>query len=310
MKILLLGANGQLGRTFVTEGGLARRGTLVATSRNGQLTGASGGGVADLSEPASLHDLLEAERPAIIVNTAAYTAVDKAETEEALATRINGEALDIIGRWASSHDALVIHYSTDYVFDGSAATPYREDTPTAPANAYGRSKLAGETALRESGAAHLLFRTAWVFSAVGNNFLKTMLRLGGERDELRVVADQKGTPTSTLFIVEATLRALDRWLDTAPAERKPLEGTYHLTAGGSTSWHAFAEAVLHGAVERGMLPRAPRIVPITSAEFPTPARRPAYSVLDTSRLGQTFGLDIPAWKSGVEQVLSSLSEPE
>jgi dTDP-4-dehydrorhamnose reductase len=310
VKALLLGANGQLGRTFVAEGGLARRGSLVLASRDGRVADGHDGVVADLSAPASLPALLDTVRPTLIVNAAAYTAVDKAESEESLATRINGEALAVLGAWAARNHARVVHYSTDYVFDGRATTPYGEDTPTAPQNAYGRSKLAGETALRESGASHLLFRTAWVYSAVGHNFLRTMLRLGAEREELRVVADQLGTPTSAMTIVRASLGAIDRWQGNGPGQGGHLDGTYHLTADGSTSWHAFADAILRGAVARGMLERLPRIVPITTADFPTPAARPAYSVLDTTRFRRAFGLDIPSWETGVEQVLSSLSEAE
>lgn len=308
MKSLVLGATGQLGRTLLTDGGLARRGVAVAASRDGLLAGGESALVADLAQPESLSRLLDTERPDVIVNAAAYTAVDKAETESALAYRVNADSLAILGAWAERHGALVVHYSTDYVFDGRARSPYTEDAATDPAGAYGRSKLAGEDALRRSGAPHYIFRTAWVYSPIGNNFLRTMLRLGAERDELRIVADQRGTPTSTSLIVAATLVAIDAWLARDPTERADLQGTYHLTASGETTWHGFADYLLRRAVERGLLPRLPKVTPIATADFPTPARRPAYSVLATRRFAKTFGFDIPAWQTGVDSVLTILSD--
>lgn len=310
MKILLLGANGQLGRGFLGHGGLGKRGKLSPASRDGILHDGRQALVANLLDAAALEAVLDAERPRIIVNTAAYTAVDKAEQEEDLATRVNGHALSVIGNWAARHGALVVHYSTDYVFDGRASAPYTEDATTAPNGAYGRSKLAGERALRTSGAAHLIFRTAWVYSPVGHNFLRTMLRLGAERDELRVVADQRGTPTDTGFIVDATLTALDSWLAADDRERERLQGIHHLTAAGDTTWHGFAQTLLGRAAERGLIARAPTVIPIATTDFPTPAKRPAYSVLDTSRLARTFDIDVPMWQSGVERVLATLSDPE
>lgn len=309
MKVLLLGGNGQLGRGFITDGGLARLGSLGVASRDGLIDGKAGGIVADLASPETLAAVLDSERPDVIVNAAAYTAVDRAEQEEALATRINADALAVVGRWAAAHGALVVHFSTDYVFDGLGNAPYGEDAATAPQGAYGRSKRAGELALAQSGAPHFTFRTAWVFSPVGQNFLRTMLRLGGEREELRVVADQRGTPTSTAVIVAGTLAAIHHWLAADPQARKAMEGTYHLTASGDTTWHGFAENLLRGAAERGLIPRMPRVTPITTADFPTPARRPAYSVLDTGRFARTFGVHVPEWQAGVEQVLAALSEP-
>lgn len=232
MRILLLGANGQLGRTFLDHGGLARHGELVAASRDGVLTHGGPGEVADLSRPDSLPSLLDRVKPSLIVNAAAYTAVDRAEQEEMLATTVNGEAVGVLGRWAAAHEALVIHYSTDYVFDGSEPAPRAPDAPTAPLGAYGRSKLAGEQALRASGADHLLLRTAWVYAAHGQNFLRTMLRVGAERDELRVVDDQHGAPTDTSLIVHASLAALDHWQRADAARRQQLCGSHHLVASG------------------------------------------------------------------------------
>lgn len=308
MKILLLGANGQLGRTFLEQRGLATRGELITATRDGALTGGGRGDIADLSAPASLPALLDRVQPDVIVNAAAYTAVDRAEQEEALATRVNGEAVGMIGRWAATHGALVIHYSTDYVFDGHQAVPYTADAPTVPLGAYGRSKLAGELALRESGADHLLLRTAWVYAAHGKNFLRTMLRLGAERDELRVVADQHGAPTDTLLIVDASLSALDAWLRADAASRLRLQGTHHLVASGVTTWHGFASAIFEQAVAHGLLARTPRVVPITSAEFPTPAQRPAWSMLDTTRFRETFGVLLPDWQVGLRSVIAQLAD--
>ena len=307
MRILLLGANGQLGRTFLDHGGLAARGELTIATRDGALAHGGHGETADLSIPESLPALLDRVRPEVIVNAAAYTAVDRAEQEEALATRVNGEAVGALGRWAAVHGALVIHYSTDYVFDGSQSQPYAVDAPTGPLGAYGRSKLAGEQALRDSGADHLTFRTAWVYAAHGHNFLRTMLRLGAERDELRVVSDQHGAPTDTGLIVDGTLAALDRWLQSDSAQRRALAGTHHLVAGGATSWHGFASAIFEQAVALGVLARLPRVVPISSAEFPTPAVRPAWSLLDNGGFRQHFDFPLPDWQHGLHDVMRRLA---
>jgi dTDP-4-dehydrorhamnose reductase len=306
VKILLLGANGQLGRSFLDQGGLASRGELVAASRDGVLTQGGGGEIADLSVPESLSGLLDRLQPDLIVNAAAYTAVDRAEQEEALATRVNGEAVGVLGQWAKKHGALVIHYSTDYVFDGSQQQPYTVDAATAPLGAYGRSKLAGELALRDSGADHLIIRTAWVYAAHGHNFLRTMLRLGAERDELRVVADQHGAPTDTGLIVDGSLAALGVWLRASAAERAALHGTHHLVASGATSWHGFATAIFEQAAAQGLLTRLPRVIPINSADFPTPAVRPAWSLLDNTDFQRQFGVPLSDWRNGLHRVLAQL----
>ena len=309
MKILLLGANGQLGRSFLDHHGLAARGDLVAASRDGMLAGGGHGEVADLSDPPSLGALLERVQPDVIVNAAAYTAVDRAEQEEALATRINGEAVGTLGDWAAAHGALVMHYSTDYVFDGGQSQPYAVDAPTGPLGAYGRSKLAGERALRDSGADHLILRTAWVYAAHGHNFLRTMLRHGAEREELRVVADQHGAPTDTALIVNASLAALDRWLAADRNARSALLGTHHLVASGATTWHGFASAIFEQAHTLGLLARQPRVVPIGSAEFPTPAVRPAWSLLDNSGFRRHFDFPLPDWQQGLREVMRQLATP-
>ncbi|MEO7050619.1 MAG: dTDP-4-dehydrorhamnose reductase [Rhodanobacter sp.] len=307
MRALLLGANGQLGRTFLEHGGLAARGELIAASRDGVLTHGGQGEIADLSRPESLPALLDRVLPDVIVSAAAYTAVDRAEQEESLATRVNGEAVSVIGRWAAAHGALMVHYSTDYVFDGRQSQPYTVHAPTAPLGAYGRSKLAGEQALQDGGSDHLIFRTAWVYAAHGNNFLRTMLRLGAERAELRVVADQHGAPTDTGLIVAASLAALDRWQAADPAQRERLGGTHHLVASGTTTWHGFASAIFEQAVDRGLLAQAPRVLPIATAEYPTPAQRPAWSLLDNHTFEQLFDFPLPDWREGLGKVIADFS---
>jgi dTDP-4-dehydrorhamnose reductase len=304
VKILLLGANGQLGRTFLEDGGLAARGELVPATRDGRLWNGEYSETADLSR--DLTPLLDRLHPDMIVNAAAYTAVDRAEREEALAMRINGEAVGELGAWAAAHGALVVHYSTDYVFDGNATVPYPVDASTGPLSAYGRSKLAGEEALRASGADHLILRTAWVYAPHGHNFLRTMLRLGAEREELRVVIDQQGAPTSTALISRASLVALQQWI-VEPTRRAALRGTHHLVAGGHTSWHGFADAIFHEACSRGLLDRRPRVLPITTADYPTPARRPNWSVLDNTEFETQIGIHLPEWQTGLHEVMDQLA---
>ncbi|WP_266169929.1 dTDP-4-dehydrorhamnose reductase [Dyella subtropica] len=307
MKIALLGANGQLGQTFLKDGTLASLGKLIPVTRDGHVFDGSQGEAGDLSTPEDIAALLDRIKPDVIVNAAAYTAVDRAEQEEGLAIRINGTAVGAIGAWAAAHDALVMHYSTDYVFNGQAKHPYAVNAPTAPLSAYGRSKLAGERALVASGAQHLTFRTAWVYAAHGRNFLRTMLRLGADRDELRVVADQYGAPTSTHMIVRGSTAALRAWIHAAPAARPALAGTYHLVASGTTTWHGFATAIFDAAFERGMIARKPVVIAIGTADFPTPAARPAYSVLDNSLFEKRFATTLQDWRHGLSEVMDELS---
>jgi len=306
MNILLLGANGQLGRSFLEHGGLASRGQLVAATRDGCRFDNGHAEVADLSQPDTLRGLLDRLQPRLVINTAAYTAVDRAESEETLATRINGDAVGVLGAWSAANDALVIHYSTDYVFSGNATAPYPTDAATAPIGAYGRSKLVGEHALQSSGADHLLLRTAWIYAPHGHNFLRTMLRLAAEREEIRIVVDQHGSPTDTLLIVQATLAALDRWLEADPVQRSQLKGTHHLVASGGTTWHGFAEAIMREAKAYGLLARVPKLIPITTAEFPTPARRPAWSVLDNTGFQQRFSYPLPDWRQRLNHIIKAL----
>lgn len=296
MNVLLFGGNGQVGQALLRT--LAPLGTLVATTRSGALPDGSPCEVADFDDPASLPGLLDRIGPDVVVNAAAYTAVDRAEGDPDAAWRANAEAPDVIARWCAAAGVPLLHYSTDYVFDGTATRPYREDDPTAPLGVYGASKLAGEQAIRAAGGRHLIFRTAWVYAAHGANFLRTMLRVGADRDVLRVVADQIGTPTPAALIADVSAQILQ--------QRLTLSGTYHLTATGATSWHGFAEAIFAEAVARGILPRAPRVEAITTAEYPTAARRPAYSCLDVRRLQSDSGLLLPAWQDGLAGVMDAV----
>lgn len=307
-NILLLGANGQLGRSFLEHQEFSKLGNVIAASRDGTRFDGGPAEVADLASPATLLALLDKVQPTVIINAAAYTAVDRAEQEESLAITVNGEAVAVIARWAAAHHALVVHYSTDYVFDGQASVPYPVDAATVPLGAYGRSKLAGEQALQASGAAYLLFRTAWVYAPHGHNFLRTMLRLGNDREELRVVADQYGAPTSTDTIVNATLAALTAWQAADVAQRYAMQGIHHLVASGHTSWHGFAGAIFEKAHAHGLISRVPRVLPIATAEYPTPAKRPAWSVLDNQSFQQRFGYALADWQQGLDQVIDTLAK--
>ena len=299
MKILVTGANGQVGCELLR----ALPGEVVPATRSGILDDGARCEAIDLADFEGLVVALDRIAPDLIVNAAAYTAVDRAEDEQQLAQRINGDAPGVLGAWARRHDARIVHYSTDYVFDGAATHPYSEDDATHPVSAYGRSKLAGEIALRDSGARHLLFRTAWVYAARGHNFLRTMLRLGAERDELRVVDDQIGAPTPARLIAGITAQAVTDWHCDQTTAR---DGTYHLVASGQTSWYRFALAIFERAHAAGLMERAPRIEAIRTAEFPTRAVRPAFSVLDTSRLRDTFGIVLPDWQTALDGVIGAL----
>ena len=295
MKRLLLGGGGQVGREL--QRALAGQGELVVATREG--TPGPGGATrkADFADPGSLAALVREVAPAVVVNAAAYTAVDLAEREPGIAFRVNAEAPGVLAAACRETGARLVHFSTDYVFDGAASRPYREDDAPAPLGVYGRSKLAGETAVRDSGCEHMIFRLCWVYAAHGHNFLQTMLRLAAERDTLRVVADQVGSPTPAAWIADAVAAAL-----AAPART----GTWHVAASGRTSWHGFAEAIVEAAAAAGMLASSPRVDPFGTADYPTPARRPAWSVLDTSRLHEDFGLRLPDWRDGVGETLAAL----
>jgi len=297
MTILLLGANGQVGHELRRS--LAPLGEVVATTRSGELSDGGRCEIADFDQPETLAALVARVAPALVVNAAAYTAVDKAEDDEAAAFRANAEAPGVLARACASLGIPFVHYSTDYVFDGRGTHPYREDDATAPLGVYGASKLAGEEAVRAAGENNLILRTAWVYGARGHNFLRTMVRLGAERTELRVVADQVGTPTPAYLIADTTARLLNIG--------KQARGTLHLTASGATSWYGFAEAIVTGAAVRGLLSQAPRVTPIASADFPTRACRPGYSRMDVAALESVLGQSMPDWRVGLEHVLDQMA---
>jgi dTDP-4-dehydrorhamnose reductase len=292
--ILVLGAQGQVG--WELRRTLAPLGPVVAWDQRD----------VDLTDGSALLAAVSALRPGLMVNAAAYTAVDRAEEEEDLAMRVNALAPGILAEQAAQLGVPLIHYSTDYVFDGSAGQPCTEAEPTAPLNAYGRTKLAGEEAIRDIGPAHLILRTSWVYGPRGKNFLLTMLRLGAERAELRIVDDQFGAPTWARMLAEATAQVVARLGHHALEPWWEQGGTYHLTAAGETSWFGFTEAIVELAAARGILPSPPRVLPIPSAEYPTPAPRPRYSVLDSSRFANGFGLALPHWRASLELALDEL----
>ena len=255
----------------------------------------------DFTRPDSIRRWIQDSAPDIIVNAAAYTAVDKAEKETALAMKINGEAPGIMAEEARARGALLVHYSTDYVFDGTKTSPYVEDDPPNPLSAYGRTKLAGDLAIQQAGGRHLIFRLCWVYGARGGNFMLTMMRLAREREQLRVVRDQFGCPTWSRLIAEATAQALLQVR--TPDQAAARSGLYHLCASGETSWHGFAEAIIELMPAEGMKCRA--VNAIASAEYPTPARRPAYSAMSCAKLEQNFGLRLPDWRDSLQQVLET-----
>jgi dTDP-4-dehydrorhamnose reductase len=295
MKLLVTGANGQVGWELARS--LMPLGEVVALDR----------AACDLARPETLAPLVAALAPDVIVNAAAYTAVDRAEREEALATTINAAAAGELARGARQVGALLVHYSTDYVFDGAKAAPYAEDDAVAPLNAYGRSKLAGERAIAASGCDHLILRTTWVYAARGNNFVRTMLRLGAERDVLRVVADQHGAPTWARNIADATAQIV------AKARREQAAGhfaggVFNLAARGETSWHGFAEAIFEEArrLPCGARLKVSEVAPIAAADYPTPAARPANSRLAPAALQARFDIALPHWRDALRRCLEDL----
>ena len=283
MRILLTGRNGQVG--WELERTLGPLGELIAFDRSGL----------DLSKPDEIVARVREIKPDVIVNPAAYTAVDKAESEPDLAMAINGTAPGILAEEAKKLGALLVHYSTDYVFDGEKVEPYVETDPTNPLSEYGRSKLAGERAITASGADHLIFRTSWVYANRGKNFLLTILRLAREKPELRVVADQFGAPTWARDIATATALVLAR----RPAGAEIRSGIYHLTAAGRTTWHGFAQRIV------ALAGLSTPVAAIPASEYPTPARRPRNSVLDHSKAESSFGLTLPAWDASLSRCLGS-----
>ncbi|MCU0761868.1 MAG: dTDP-4-dehydrorhamnose reductase [Hydrogenophaga sp.] len=294
MKILLTGKNGQVG--FELQRALAPLGEVRSVGTTD----------CDLSEADALRSLIQAFQPDLIVNPAAYTAVDRAESDADKAHAVNAVAPGVMGEEAARLGAAVIHFSTDYVFDGAKTSAYLETDPTGPQSVYGRTKLAGEHALAQATPNHIILRTSWVVGAHGGNFAKTMLRLAAEREELKVVADQMGAPTSSALLADVTAH-LARQLQRQGQSGFPF-GTYHLAATGETSWHAYAQFVIGEAIKAGKpLKASPeRILPIPATAFPTPAKRPQNSRLDTTLIRQTFGLTLPHWQQGVGHILQQI----
>ncbi|KQT64935.1 MULTISPECIES: dTDP-4-dehydrorhamnose reductase [unclassified Pseudomonas] len=291
MKILLLGKNGQVG--WELQRSLAPLGELVALDRH-LVDGLCG----DLSNLESLRATIRQIKPDVIVNAAAYTAVDKAESETELADRVNGLASGVMAEEAAASGAWLVHYSTDYVFSGQGVTPWQETDPVAPVNHYGASKLTGEQAIIASGCKYLIFRTSWVYGARGNNFAKTMLRLAKDREALSVIADQIGAPTGADLIADVTVLAIQQVL-----RRPELAGLYHLAAAGEVSWHGYASHVIDFAKSQGEELAVTTVNPIETTAYPTPAHRPLNSRLNTQKLRDNFSLHLPDWQSGVTRML-------
>jgi len=306
-KILLAGREGQVGTELSTL--LSGIGEVVAVGRQ----------QFDLTDPSNMREMIRDVHPELIVNAAAYTAVDLAEKEESLARSINSDAPGVMAEEAKKIGAALVHYSTDYVFDGSKNAPYEESDRVNPINVYGRTKFAGEEAIRNTGVPHLIFRTQWVYGTRGRNFLLTILRLATQRGELRIVSDQFGAPTSSQAIAHATaniLRSLFQPEDYASSFDR-VSGTYHMTAAGQATWHEFASAIIDDVSRvpptgswfadatsaKPLLTR--RVIPISSKDYPTPARRPAYGALSGQRLSQTFGVKLPDWHAELRAVLAS-----
>jgi dTDP-4-dehydrorhamnose reductase len=302
MRILLVGPDGQVG--WELQRSLAVLGELVCAGRRA----GSGALALDLAESGSAARLVQSVAPSVIVNAAAYTAVDRAETEPDLAFAVNAAAPGELAAAARRVGALLIHYSTDYVFDGSGSAPRDEDAPTGALSVYGRTKLEGEQAIRASGCDHVILRTSWVYSSRGGNFARTMLRLAAERDRLAVVSDQVGAPTGADLIADVTAHVLRAAASALRDEAPPAFGTYHLAAAGATNWHEYACRVIETARRLG---RPVRVAPdavqaIPTAEYKTPAARPLNSRLDCTRLQERFGLRLPPWQAGVDRMLAEI----
>ena len=302
MKILLLGKNGQVGQALQRT--LAPLGELVALDR----TQGSDGLCGDLSQPECLAATIRQLRPDVIVNAAAYTAVDKAESEPEQARLLNAHAPEVLAREAEALGAWLVHYSTDYVFNGSGTEPWQETDATAPLNAYGQTKLEGELRVQAACTRHLIFRTSWVYAAHGSNFAKTMLKLAQERERLTVIDDQWGAPTGAELIASVTAAAIQKVTVKEDANRDALAGIYHLVATGETNWHAYASHVISQAKAlRPDMPWAVReIAPVPSNAFVTAAKRPQNSRLNTHKLQAAFGISMPDWQQGVDSMLAEI----
>lgn len=292
-RVLIVGGAGQLGRELQRSfGGF---GEIVAVDRES----------VDLAVPEPIRALVQQVRPSVILNAAAYTAVDRAESERELAMAVNADAPRVLAEEARQKGALLVHYSTDYVFDGTKPGAWTEDDPTHPLSVYGASKLAGEEAVRQVGGPALIFRTSWVYGAHGSNFLLTMLRLGRDRDSLSVVDDQIGAPTTSSALADATRTIVEGISERRFGAPASWAGLYHMTCGGSTSWCGFAKAIFARA---GMLldGKSPEVKAIATSEYPTPATRPRNSVLSNARLKERFGIELPGWETALDEVVAKL----
>ncbi|MFT4020743.1 MAG: dTDP-4-dehydrorhamnose reductase [Acinetobacter sp.] len=297
MKILLLGKNGQVG--WELQRALQPLGEVIALDRNinaNQLCG-------DISNFAVIQQAIEQTQPDVIVNATAYTAVDKAESEPQQADFINHLAVKHLAEQSQKYGALLIHYSTDYVFSGAGETPWREDDATAPQNVYGQSKRQGELALVQSGAKFINLRTSWVYGTHGNNFIKTMLKLAQSKDELSIIADQIGAPTGAALIADVTAQLI-RYVQLNPEQQ--VTGHYHLAASGECSWFDYANYIFEQAKQRGLNLQIQQVRPIATEAYPTPAKRPRNSRLNTNKLKQQFKLHLPHWQQGVQQVVGEM----
>ncbi len=297
MKILLFGKNGQVG--WELQRSLAPLGEVIALDRN------STEWCGDLTDLNGIAETIRSVAPDVIVNAAAYTAVDKAESEADLAHTLNALAPDVMANEAAAINAWLIHYSTDYVFDGTGEQPRQENDPVAPLNVYGKTKLAGEQNIQQSSCKHLIFRTSWVYASRGGNFAKTMLRLAQERDKLSIISDQFGAPTGADLIADVTAHTIR-----SATQQPQVSGLYHLVAGGETSWHEYASYVIDIARQSGVAIKVAQdaIEPVPTSAFPTPAKRPQNSRMDTALLQQTFELKLPLWQTGVSRMLTEILE--
>jgi len=295
MRFLVTGVTGQVGGALVEP--LRAAGTIVAADRT----------ILDLARPDAIPAALDRIAPDLIINPAAYTAVDRAEDEADLAFRVNGLAPGALARWAAARGVPLVHFSTDYVFDGAGSRPWREDDPTGPLSVYGASKLAGENAVRAAGGPHLVIRTSWVYAAKGANFLRTIARLARERAELRIVADQFGAPTSAALIADAVSRIVAMRGEGLAQRFAAAGGLVHMAASGETSWRGFAATIVDGLKARGVALAAERVTPIATADYPTKARRPANSRLDLTRLKQAFGIETLHWTDALAPELDRLA---
>ncbi|MDH3637225.1 MAG: dTDP-4-dehydrorhamnose reductase [Gammaproteobacteria bacterium] len=286
MRILVFGKTGQVGMGLSRQ--LQGLGKIFVMGRQD----------ADLCDLSAIETVIKEHRPDLIINAAAYTAVDKAESDVTTAELVNAKAPGVMAEMAETTGAVLIHYSTDYVFSGQAHQPYREDTPAQPLNVYGETKLCGERAVQEAASRYLILRTSWVYSSDGRNFLNTMLRLAREQKALRVVDDQYGSPTYAGYLSEATAELVRRFVDSGSLAPEHT-GVYHMSCSGITSWYGFAKEILKQTQFNEV-----RVVPISTSEYPTPARRPVYSVLDNSRLAETFGIRLRSWQDGLSQCLT------